>query len=59
MSIVLNEIFKGILDGQQAVVEEKVKAAIQSGESPKSILDEGMVAAMTEVSRLFEQAVVA
>jgi len=55
MSIVLNEIFKGILDGQQAVVEEKVKAAIQSGESPKSILDEGMVAAMTEVGRLFEQ----
>ena len=55
MSIILNEIFKGILNGQQTVVEEKVIAALQSGESPKSILDEGMVAAMSEVGRLFEQ----
>jgi 5-methyltetrahydrofolate--homocysteine methyltransferase len=55
MSKVLDEIFKGILDGQQVVVEEKVKTALQSGESPKSILDEGMVAAMTEVGRMFEQ----
>jgi 5-methyltetrahydrofolate--homocysteine methyltransferase len=55
MSDVLKEIFQGILDGQQAAVEEKVKAAIQSGESPKVILDEGMIAAMTEVGRLFEQ----
>ena len=55
MSVVLKEIFQGILDGQQAIVEEKVKSALQAGESPKAILDDGMLAAMAEVGRLFEQ----
>ena len=52
---VINEIYRGILDGQQAVVQEKVKVALLSGVPVKSILDEGMIAAMSEVGRLFEQ----
>jgi 5-methyltetrahydrofolate--homocysteine methyltransferase len=52
---VINEIYRGILDGQQAVVQEKVKVALLSGVSVRSILDEGMIAAMSEVGHLFEQ----
>jgi len=52
---VINEIYRGILDGQKAVVQEKVKVALLSGVPVKSILDEGMIAAMSEVGRLFEQ----
>jgi 5-methyltetrahydrofolate--homocysteine methyltransferase len=55
MNQIIQEIFQGILDGQQVVVETNVSAALQAGESPKLILDEGMIAAMTEVGRLFEQ----
>ncbi len=50
----LQEIYQGILDGRHREVEAKVKVALQGGLSPKTILDEGMIAAMTEVGRLFE-----
>jgi 5-methyltetrahydrofolate--homocysteine methyltransferase len=35
-------------------MEAKVQAALESGIPPKTILDEGMIAAMSEVGRLFE-----
>jgi 5-methyltetrahydrofolate--homocysteine methyltransferase len=54
METILQEIKQCILDGQHKVIEDKVQAAIASGLPPKSILDEGMVAAMAEVGRLFE-----
>lgn len=54
MEPILQEIYQGILDGQHREVEAKVQAALQAGLNPKSILDEGMIAAMTEVGRLFE-----
>jgi 5-methyltetrahydrofolate--homocysteine methyltransferase len=55
MDTTIKEIFQGILDGQQKEVEAKVRQALASGSSPKSILHEGMIAAMTEVGRLFEE----
>ena len=54
MDTILTNIYKSILDGQQKQVEAAVQEALNAGISPKSVLDEGMVAAMTEVGRLFE-----
>jgi len=54
MEPLINEIFRNILDGQHKVVEAKVPEALDSGIDPKVILDEGMIAAMAEVGRLFE-----
>jgi 5-methyltetrahydrofolate--homocysteine methyltransferase len=54
MEPLVNEIFSNILDGQHKVIEAKVQEALDSGIDPKVILDEGMIAAMAEVGRLFE-----
>jgi 5-methyltetrahydrofolate--homocysteine methyltransferase len=54
MDTILDKIYKGILDGQQKQVGTAVQEALDAGRSPKSVLDGGMVAAMTEVGRLFE-----
>ncbi len=54
MEPILSEIFHGILEGKHREVEAKVQTALQAGIPAKSILDEGMVAAMAEVGRLFE-----
>ena len=54
MDPILKEIYQSILDGQQAETGEKVVTALANGIAPKTILDEGMIAAMTEVGRLFE-----
>jgi 5-methyltetrahydrofolate--homocysteine methyltransferase len=50
----LKEIYHAILEGQHKRVEAKVQAALQAGINPKTILDEGMIAAMDKVGRLFE-----
>ena len=55
MNTIITEIYQGILDGQKQAVEAKVQQALDSGLPPKSILDEGMIAAMAEVGRLFEE----
>lgn len=55
MSNEISEIYNNILDGQRAKVAENVKAALSAGINPESILNEGMVAAMSEVGRLFEE----
>jgi 5-methyltetrahydrofolate--homocysteine methyltransferase len=55
MDTIISEIYHGILDGQKQAVEAKVQKALESGLPPKSILDEGMIAAMAEVGRLFEE----
>jgi 5-methyltetrahydrofolate--homocysteine methyltransferase len=54
MEPILKEIYQNILDGQHTGMEAKVQAALESGIPPKTILDEGMIAAMSEVGRLFE-----
>jgi 5-methyltetrahydrofolate--homocysteine methyltransferase len=47
-------IYDNILDGQHKVVEAKAQEALDSGIDPRIILNEGMIAAMAEVGRLFE-----
>ncbi|HSL30996.1 MAG TPA: corrinoid protein [Anaerolineales bacterium] len=51
----VKRIFQGIVDGQQVDVAEAVGSALESGVPPRTILEEGMVAAMAEVGRQFEQ----
>lgn len=51
----VKQVFKGIVDGDQAAVSETVDGALQAGVPARTILDEGMLAAMAEVGRLFEE----
>ena len=55
MDEILKQIYQGIVDGQQDVVAAGVDAALAAGVPARTILDEGMLAAMEEVGRLFEE----
>jgi len=55
MDQTIQKIFQGILDGEQEAVTAGVAAALESGLEPKTILDDGMLAAMAEVGRRFEE----
>ena len=55
MTEIIQKIFQGIVDGQQEVVAESVAAALEAGVPARTILDEGMLAAMAEVGRQFEE----
>ena len=54
MDKTIETIYRGILDGDQHLVPQQVTEALNSGHSPDLILKEGLVAAMSEVGRLFE-----
>lgn len=55
MDPVLQDIYDNILEGQAPAVSEKVQVALDEGISATVILNEGMIAAMTKVGRLFEE----
>jgi 5-methyltetrahydrofolate--homocysteine methyltransferase len=55
MEPVIKEIYDSILNGQQKVSSAKVQEALDQGINPADILNDGMVAAMAEVGRLFEE----
>jgi 5-methyltetrahydrofolate--homocysteine methyltransferase len=55
MEKVLKEIFDGIIRGDQNQVPEKVQEALDQGIDLNVILNEGMVAAMAEIGRGFEE----
>jgi len=55
MEPILKEIYDGIIDADQELVKEKVGAALSQGLDADTILNQGMVSAMTEVGRLFEE----
>ncbi len=50
----LEAMYKGILEGDQAAVASSVQAALDAGLRPEHVLNDGLVAAMGEVGRLFE-----
>jgi 5-methyltetrahydrofolate--homocysteine methyltransferase len=54
MDKTIEAIYKGILDGDQHLVAQQVTEALKVGLSPEQILKDGLVAAMSEVGRLFE-----
>ena len=55
MEEVLQKIFDGILEGDRGAVRTNVQLAIDSKMSPAAILNDGMIAAMTRVGKLFEE----
>ena len=55
MSGMFEEVYQGILDGDREQVKEGVKKALEEKNSAEAILKEGMMTAMAEVGRLFEE----
>jgi 5-methyltetrahydrofolate--homocysteine methyltransferase len=55
MEPVLSSIFDSILEGDNKASPAHVQAALDGGLDPARILTEGMIAAMAEVGRLFEE----
>ncbi len=55
MNETMQQIFQGIVNGEQDLVAAGVASALEEGVPARTILDEGMLAAMTEVGRLFEE----
>ena len=55
MADLINDIFNGIVDGQAPLVAQKVQQALESGVDPAAILNQGMIAAMAEVGKRFEE----
>jgi len=55
MDQIVQKIFQGIVEGNQEQVSESVDAALASGVPARTILDEGMLAAMAEIGRQFEE----
>jgi 5-methyltetrahydrofolate--homocysteine methyltransferase len=51
----LTALYNGILEGDVSGVQNGVQAALDAGLEPGTILAEGMIAAMKEVGRLFEE----
>ncbi len=55
MDAILQDVYQGILDGDREGVVEGVKSALEAKLSAEIILKEGMMTAMAEVGRLFEE----
>jgi 5-methyltetrahydrofolate--homocysteine methyltransferase len=55
MKAELEPIFQAILEGEEEQAAESVSLALSAGLAPGTILTDGMVAAMAEVGRLFEE----
>ena len=51
----IQSIYKNILEGNVEEVLSNVKQAIDAGLGPETILKEGMIPAMDEVGKLFEE----
>jgi 5-methyltetrahydrofolate--homocysteine methyltransferase len=54
MEEVLKQLYDAVLEGDSKTTTEAVQAALDAGVRPEKVLNEGMVAAMGEVGRLFE-----
>lgn len=55
MEPIIDDIFQSIIDGDQNKTKKLVQQAIDSKLKPEYILNEGMVSAMNQVGRLFEE----
>jgi len=55
METVLQNVYEAIKEGNARLVKEGVQVALDQGIAAPRILDEGMIPAMTEVGRLFEE----
>lgn len=55
METLLEKIYTGVLDGNSAMVQQNVQAALDEGVDPAVILNQGMITAMSEVGKRFEE----
>jgi 5-methyltetrahydrofolate--homocysteine methyltransferase len=55
MEPIIQQVYSCVLTGNHKEVVQKIKKAIQLGLSPVSIMNDGMISAMTEVGLLFEK----
>jgi 5-methyltetrahydrofolate--homocysteine methyltransferase len=55
MNATLEQLFEGVVNGESELVEQKVNEALSSGIDPTVILNEGLIAAMAEVGKRFEE----
>ncbi len=55
MELIVAEIFNSVVEGDRELTPRKVQEALDSQISPQTILNDGLVAAMTHVGELFEQ----
>ena len=55
MDPLIKDIYTNVMEGEADVVKEKVQAALDAGIKAPVILNEGLIAAMREVGRLFEE----
>ncbi|MCD4752403.1 MAG: corrinoid protein [Anaerolineaceae bacterium] len=55
MDPVLEAIYESVIDGAQKITQTKVNEALESGLKAEVILNEGLVNAMAEVGKLFEE----
>ncbi len=51
----LQKIYNAVVDGQAGMVEQAVEQALAELIAPEAILQQGLIAAMSEVGRLFEE----
>ncbi len=54
MLTIIEQIYTTVLQGHHKEVAGEVKAALEAGVRPVAIMNDGMIAAMQEVGRLFE-----
>jgi 5-methyltetrahydrofolate--homocysteine methyltransferase len=55
MNAILKQLYDAVLEGDVAAVESHLQAALDAKLDPAIILNEGMISAMGEVGRLFEE----
>ncbi len=55
MTEVAKQLFDAILEGDQSAAIQSTREALNAGVEPAAVLNQGMVAAMAEVGRLFEE----
>jgi 5-methyltetrahydrofolate--homocysteine methyltransferase len=51
----VQDVFTAVVDGDQAGIEGLVAQALEAGAGPQTVLDDGLIAAMTEVGARFER----
>jgi 5-methyltetrahydrofolate--homocysteine methyltransferase len=55
MEAIIQEIYSGVIEGNSTLVKEKVQEALSAGIDAQTILNQGLIPAMAEVGRLFEE----
>ncbi len=53
----IEEIREAVIEGQANVVVEKVKQALEAGESADTILNQGLISGMKRIGELFEEGI--